>query len=127
MSIYINQLIQQLNLPNIFVSTVHPNNNYLLTAKLEPLFLLNRTLLSQCFLRQTGLRLPSTPPLEKQKLLSQSYLNRVRPRDTNCSTKRSVSTSVYRIIIMSRSTPAWGAMYFSLLVCPLLYFSFSQI
>jgi len=36
MSIYINQLIQQLNLPNIFVSTAHPDS-YLLTAKLETL------------------------------------------------------------------------------------------
>jgi len=36
MSIYINQLIQQLNLPNTFISTTH-SNSYLLTAKLEPL------------------------------------------------------------------------------------------
>jgi len=37
MSICINKLIQQLNLPNTLVSTAHPNS-YLLTAKLEPLF-----------------------------------------------------------------------------------------
>jgi len=36
MSIYINQLNQQLNLPNAFISTTHLNS-YLLTAKLETL------------------------------------------------------------------------------------------
>ena len=37
MLIYINQLTQQLNLSNIFASTAHPNN-YIVTAKLEPLY-----------------------------------------------------------------------------------------
>ena len=57
MSIYINQLIQQLNLPNIFVSTANPNS-YLLIAKLEPLSA-----------AETAIRYLNRYPLYKQLIL----------------------------------------------------------
>ena len=63
MSIYINQLTQQLNLQNIFDSTAHLNS-YPLTAKLKLLFA-----------TQSAIHYLNRYPLPKQLILSNMTLS----------------------------------------------------